>query len=137
MQPSITLDSKFGLITLTVSALEAPRYADHEPKRNFVAELGAFKVNGKEYGKLQYSFYTEGRTREDGSLILSYVDIRAYSTTGQWGAVMTDKGRSTLRDTIEEAVIKFITGPGFQAVVEQALASRPLSSRPRLTSAPA
>lgn len=111
----VSLPSEFGAINLEVCALEAPKYAGGRATRRFRAFLGAGKVNGKAWGRLEYSFHTEdGYNQDDGKPRICYDDWRAYADGESYTrVVMTAKGHSRVRDAIEAAVQAFIASEEF------------------------
>jgi hypothetical protein len=122
---TVTLPSEFGPITLDVGALQAPRHPDHKPERHFRAYLGEGKVNGKPWGRIEYSFKTDGWNGPDGKPRLVYSDLVAYTdATNYQRTILTQKGHSRVRNAIEDAVQAFLASPAFPAVTEQAQADQ-------------
>lgn len=111
---TVYLPTPFGALTLEIKDVESPRHFHEEPRRNFVAKLGEFAVNGKAYARLAYDFYMEL-----GKSSIRHLDWRVYDSNDR-RAEMTEKGRSKVRDAVEAAVLAYLGTEEAQGVLARA-----------------
>lgn len=76
------------------------------PRQYFRMEAGPFRVNGKSYDSVDYSFHIQDWTGSGGTVQWHYDSFRA-TAAGQWDAYMTANASSKVRKALDAAFDDF------------------------------